>query len=169
MVILSIIYISFIGIPHDIVSKSYLEVCGDLNLVVILHLVWHLYLYKTVDCTTANTVAAAKVLMAYMGQYSHRMAHAVESRRPYWVIIAQKIGLLLSPDLHRVHHTHYDQAFPILNGSTSVLVSFLLKIIPNRRIWLFFFLALSLSDIYLVNYALTSLFGVSTCPTVSSA
>ncbi len=156
-----------LGIPHDIVSKSYLEVCGDLNLVVILHLVWHLFIYKTMDCHTANTVAAAKVLMAYMGQWSHRMAHAVESRRPGWVIVAQKIGLLLPPDFHRVHHTHYDQAFPILNGTTGSLVAFLLKLIPNRRIWLFFFLALSLTDIYIVNYALTSLLGVSMCPTPS--
>ena len=38
---------------------------------------------------------------------------------------AQDAGLLLHPDLHRVHHERYDCNFPILTGWTNRYVQFL--------------------------------------------
>ena len=44
---------------------------------------------------------------------------------PVVVRWAQDAGLLLHPDLHRVHHERYDCNFPILTGWTNRYVQFL--------------------------------------------
>jgi hypothetical protein len=98
-----------------------------------------------------------------MGQWSHRMAHTPHSQRPAWVNFAQNIGFLVSPRLHHLHHTVYDDGFPILSGITAPLISWMNKVMPDRRAWLALFVVLSLSDIALLNFMLTKAFGISSC------
>ena len=144
------------SIPRDIVSKDFLEVCGDLNWVCFLHLAWHLYLFGLpMQCHAANTLLGVKLLMAYLGQWSHRMAHELDSNRPAWVKIGQRIGLLLPPEVHQGHHTSYDDGFPILNGLTLNLVRGLRRVMPDPRAWLVLFAVLSLGDVYALTHIMT--------------
>lgn len=146
-------------IPRDIVSKSFLEVCGDLNLTVALHLVWHVMIWGF-NSPLANAMAGAKIMMAYLGQWAHRMAHTPDSARPAWATTAQSLGLLVTPALHRVHHSgNHDEAFPILSGFTSPFVAWLLKVMPDRRMWLLLFGVMSFGDIYVCTRLLSAVTG----------
>lgn len=148
------------AIPQDIVSKSFIEVCGDLNLVVLLHFMWIYGLFGWKD-SAANVMVGAKLAAAYLGQWAHRMAHTAESKRPQWVRSAQSCGLLVSPDLHKEHHTTYNDGFPILSGVTAPLIGLLNAWIPNKYVWLAIFAVSSFADVWalkhLVSAAFTSL------------
>ena len=145
------------AIPQDIVSKSFIEVCGDLNLVVLLHFIWNAFLFGGISNTSANVMVGSKLAVAYLGQWAHRMAHTCEAKRPQWVKFAQNAGLLVSPALHKEHHTTYDDGFPILSGVTAPLISFLNKTLPDRRIWLVVFAILSLSDVWVLHKLLNAM------------
>lgn len=122
---------------------------------------WHAFLWGGfLAHPAAGAVAGAKISMAYLGQWAHRMAHAPESKRPLWVKAAQAVGILVHPSLHHIHHTNYDDGFPILSGFTAPLVKFLLWIMPDRRMWLVLFLALSLTDIWAMSHVVSYLSGV---------
>jgi hypothetical protein len=103
------------AIPQDIVSKSFVEVCGDLNVTLMLHFAV-LFIRNGFDNGPLNCMMSAKAVCAFLGQWSHRMAHTQLQHRPAWVKTAQNVGLLVSPELHKTHHTVYDDGFPILNG-----------------------------------------------------
>jgi hypothetical protein len=136
-------------------------VVGDLNFVVFVHVLLHMGTFgATMPSGAANTVVAARVLMAYMGQWSHRMAHAPDSQRPAWVRVAQKVGFLVSPALHKVHHTDYNDGFPILSGVTAPLISALIKVMPNRYAWLALFIFLTLFDVLITTTLYTRAMGV---------
>ena len=70
------------SIPRDIVSKDFLEVCGDLNWVCFLHLAWHLATWGLpMQCHAANTMLGVKLLMAYLGQWRRVPRSAPPSAR----------------------------------------------------------------------------------------
>jgi hypothetical protein len=123
--------------------------CGDLNLVALLHLVWLMALNGGLGNRAANTMAASKLAMAYLGQWAHRMAHTPDSLRPRWVRAAQSVGFLVSPKMHKAHHTTYDDGFPILSGVTAPVVGVFNTLVPNRYPWLVAFAVLSLADVQL--------------------
>ena len=153
------------AIPRDIVSKDFFEVCGDLNWVCFLHLAWHIYCFGAdLRCAPANTMLGAKLMMAYLGQWSHRMAHEQPSRRPGWVLLGQRVGLLLPPDVHHGHHMTYDDGFPILNGCTLHLIRALRWAVPNPWAWLALFAALSLTDVYYTTHFLAKAMGIPLYP-----
>ena len=139
-------------------SKPFFEVCGDLNLVALLHLGWLVAANGGLGNARANVMAGAKLVMAYAGQWAHRMAHTPDAARPRWVKAAQRAGLLLDPELHKAHHASYDDGFPILSGLTAPLVAALTKAVPSRAAWLVLFAALSLGDVWLLEKALTAAF-----------
>lgn len=151
------------SIPLDITKKEFVEVCGDLSLAVVLHLAAHFMTWGGVACHAANAVGGAKILMAFMGQYAHRMAHMPPSSRPAIVKIAQSVGLLVHPDLHRAHHATHDKAFPILSGFSASFIDAAVSVVPDRRIWLVLFLTMSLTDIWAVSHLLTRAFGIDAC------
>ena len=128
--------------------------CGDLNLVTLLHLVWILTICGGASNHAVNCMAACKLLWAYAGQMSHRMAHAPV--RPWWATALQGLGLFVSPALHKAHHETYDDGFPILNGVSAPLVAWLNTAIPDRRVWLGFFAVASLTDIVLLTHLTNS-------------
>jgi len=153
------------SIPRDIVSKDFMEVVGDLNWVCFLHLALHLYQFGwEMKSTPANALLAAKLMTAYLGQWSHRMAHEMDSRRPAWVRAGQSVGLLLAPETHSMHHRTYDDGFPILNGITLPLIRFLRAIMPDNRIWLGLFVLLSFTDTYVLTHCLTKALGLPIYP-----
>jgi hypothetical protein len=125
------------------------EVCGDLNLAAALHVAWHLYVWGY-ENKAANTMVAARFFMAFMGQWAHRQAHMPANARQSWVVAAQNIGFLVSPALHKAHHTNYDGSFPILNGWSAPLVAAMERAVPNRYCWLAFFIFLCLADCFIL-------------------
>ena len=144
-------------LPDDIYSKSFLEVCGDLNLVLSIILVKDLLLFKGVN-PTALCLCAAKVLMAYFGQLCHCMCHAPRHCRPAWVTTLQELGLMLHPREHATHHAKYDDNFCIGSGMFNPFVKSLLPM-GGKWTWLGVFIALMVFDVHVMNRFLCSSFG----------
>ena len=126
--------------------------------MALLHLVWLVVINGGLGNRAANTMAAAKLAMAYLGQWAHRMAHTPDSARPAWVRAAQSVGALVSPKLHKAHHTSYDDGFPILSGATTRVVGFFNWAVPNRYPWLAAFVVLSLADVQLYTMLISAYF-----------
>lgn len=63
-------------------------------------------------------------------QTAHKWAHMPV--RPAWVVVAQGLGLLISPVQHGIHHVHFDRAYGILNGWSNGLLDLLLGV-PRHR------------------------------------
>jgi palmitoyl-[glycerolipid] 3-(E)-desaturase len=61
-------------IPDDLVRKDFVDVCGDLNVVVAILMVVNLYLLDITN-PLALFMGGMKIFMAYFGQFSHRSAH----------------------------------------------------------------------------------------------
>ena len=139
-------------------SKPFFEVCGDLNLVALLHLGWLVAANGGLGNARANVMAGAKLVMAYAGQWAHRMAHTPDAARPRWVKAAQRAGLLVAPELHKAHHTTYDDGFPILSGLTAPAIGALNKAVPSRYAWLALFAVLSLGDVWVIEHAVSAAF-----------
>ncbi len=131
---------------------SLLPQCGDLNLVALLHLVWIIGYNGGLGNHYMNCMAAAKLMWGYAGQWSHRMAHTPECERPAWVKSAQGLGVFVKPSLHNAHHRTYDDGFPILNGITTPLITWMNVNIPNRYVWLALFAVMSFGDVIFMTY-----------------
>jgi len=109
---------------------------------------------------TALLLIGFKLLMAYFGQYCHRMSHTHESRQPNWVKSFQKLGLMISTKEHMMHHKSYDSNFCIGSGVCNPLLTWLLNnISSNKWICLGFFLFSSVFDVPIFNYVLKSTCG----------
>lgn len=163
-------------LPHDLCSKSFLEVCGDLNLIVSILV--SVLLILPYDNPTgiplgfsyrepmALTLVAWKLLMAYFGQLCHSMSHMPSSRRPNWVKNLQNFGVMLHPKEHAAHHKTYDDKFCVgsglWNGVVTKALSFTNKLHrtlggsedTNAYTWLAFFSITLFVDVPLFNYAL---------------
>jgi hypothetical protein len=94
-------------IPDDLCRKSFALVCGDLNVAVLAMLPLNYIIWA--DWGKDSLVAfliAAKVLMAYLGQWSHRQAHQVSrAKRGPVTQFLQEAGILTSVGQHHKHHT----------------------------------------------------------------
>ncbi len=138
--------------------------CGDLNLVSMLHMVWILAVCQGYSNHAINCMAGCKLLWAYAGQMSHRMAHTAPSERPWWAVAAQGSGVFVSPKLHSAHHATYDDGFPILNGFTAPIIAFLTKAMPVSKgyayAWLALFAVASLTDVFVLAYAAKAVLGM---------
>jgi len=149
--------------PTDLASKSFLEVCGDLNLVITLYGFLYLVPYCGFAYRTplALCLVGCKLLMAYFGQLCHCMSHTPTNHRPKWVNILQDAGFMISSKEHGKHHQTYDNNFCIGSGLCNGLLSWCLKNITNNKwIWLFTFLLISFVDVPVMNYMLTNYFGL---------
>lgn len=149
-------------IPQDLTSKSFLEVCGDLNMVTSL--IFILYCnpwgpYKMLESNIAMTIISSKLIMAYFGQLCHAMSHMPPHRRPDWISTLQKMGVMVSPKEHWGHHKNYDDNYCIGNGMWNpVLTPFLkftnwlhIQLGSNENIssycWLVGFLCMAVFDV----------------------
>ncbi|MEZ4269857.1 MAG: fatty acid desaturase CarF family protein, partial [Myxococcota bacterium] len=71
-------------LPKDIVRKPFFDVLGDLNPIVIGHLVV-LGAITHFQNPVVNLLLGGKLLFAWWGQFSHRMAHESPDKRSGWV------------------------------------------------------------------------------------
>lgn len=141
-------------LPHDIASKSFVEVCGDLNAFVIGNLFYHgsvlLFFMSPRTRYLYLSLLGAKMLVAYFGQYCHRCAHQPSQRLPRWVRWAQRRGWMVSPAKHRQHHRGYDRNFCIGSGASNAFVNRMFTLWPSQRyawLWLVLFVALTAFDL----------------------
>ncbi len=149
-------------IPNDLASKSFLEVCGDLNVIIGILSVLYLcpgvaFVYRS---PTAVTLVGSKILMAYFGQLCHCMSHTPSNRRPVWVTQLQQWGIMISPIAHGKHHRHYDSNFCIGSGVCNPVLTWLMtNITSNGWVWLMVFSVSVVLDVPLFLYGLKTLGG----------
>jgi ubiquitin-conjugating enzyme E2 variant len=134
-------------IPDDLAQKSYLEVCGDLNLALFIIGLKDLVLFRGTSAVPL-CLWASKMLMAYFGQLCHVMSHTPKAKRPEWVIALQDAGVMLSAKEHLIHHTKYDGNFCIGSGVFNPLLS-TLRPYGDKYTWLVVFLLCGVFDVYL--------------------
>jgi palmitoyl-[glycerolipid] 3-(E)-desaturase len=148
-------------IPIDITMKSIWEVCGDLNATIIYTLIvllspWFFNLRNT----TAFALMACKVLMAYFGQYCHRMSHTPSTQRPFLVQKLQDWGIMISAAEHGVHHKTYDGNFCIGSGIFNPLLTWVIDLnFINQWGYILIFLSMLVFDVPLANFLLTQYAG----------
>ncbi|MGB8328568.1 MAG: fatty acid desaturase CarF family protein [Polyangiales bacterium] len=130
---------------YDISTRRLLDVWGDLN---VLFLVKSLFLFGICGLSsTAFMVAGVGYSLGYLNQYSHRLTHTAPRNRPRLAVWLQEHHVLLPPAVHHIHHTNYDQAFPVLSGHSRKLIQAMLRIVPNGFAWLALFVVLTALDL----------------------
>jgi hypothetical protein len=150
-------------IPQDLTSKSFLEVCGDLNMVTALLFVTYIFGFKLTN-PMGLTLISTKMIMAYFGQLCHAMSHMPPYRRPNWITSLQNMGIMVSPKEHWGHHKEYNDNFCIGSGLWNPVLTPFLKLTNKIHVmlgsnedissycWLVGFLAMALFDIPVTNY-----------------
>lgn len=130
---------------YDISTRRLLDVWGDLN---VLLLVKSLFLFGICGFSpTTFMVAGVGYSLGYANQFSHRLTHTAPRNRPKLAVWLQEHHILLPPAVHQIHHTNYDQAFPVLNGHSRGLIQAMLRVVPNGFAWLALFVALTAFDL----------------------
>lgn len=154
-------------IPSDLTSKSFLEVCGDLNMVTFLITMLYVNPFGPYCLGTSNMalcLISCKLVMAYFGQLCHAMSHMPFHRRPKWVVSLQNYGVMVHPKEHWGHHKNYDDNYCIGSGLFNRLLTPFLKFTDRVHIalgsnlnmsaycWLAGFLAMAVFDIPVLMY-----------------
>jgi len=122
-------------IPHDIVDKPVMCVLGDMNRAVPLNVVAILvsgYFYGF-DDPIYHFCFACKLLMAYIGQLSHRMTHCTSKERPALAHVFEL--LLLEKVEHQKHHKDHGKNFAILCGWFNPWLNSLVNLIGQKTVW----------------------------------
>jgi palmitoyl-[glycerolipid] 3-(E)-desaturase len=141
------------SIPDDIVRKDFVDVCGDLNVVIGLLILLNAVLLP-LDSGIALVMGGTKLLMAYFGQFSHRSAHSMgKSLNPVaqWL---QRRGFMVSTKAHLSHHQAPYNVDYCLVGPGNALIDFMRTVSQSNAAWLSLFLVWSLLDIYAMTYAM---------------
>jgi hypothetical protein len=149
-------------IPSDLACKPFLQVCGDLNLVMTVILTAYLSPYIGFGFHTpmALCLVGCKMLMAYFGQLCHCMSHMPPHNRPDWVTFLQNNGLMISSKEHMIHHASYDDNFCIGSGLCNGIISWSLKnVTDNKWYWLTLFLFSLFAEVPIANYLLCKFAG----------
>jgi len=122
-------------IPHDIVDKPVMCVLGDINRAVPMNAVAILVsaYYYTFDDPVYHYCFACKLLMSYVGQLSHRMAHSTSKERPWF---ARQLEFLLMKKVeHQKHHKDHGMNFSILAGWFNPLLNHIVDVIGRKTVW----------------------------------
>ena len=130
------------AIPYDIVQKDFVDVCGDLNMVVLILIPIYWSMLDIQHSGVASVIGGLKLLMAYFGQYSHKSAHMVT--RATWL---QNHGLMISPKEHTAHHKPPHDTDFCLIGVCNPLIDALRGLTKDNRIWLLLFFIYSIFDL----------------------
>lgn len=152
----------FCSFVQDLTTKSFLEVCGDLN--VVISILFVVYLVPNVGFSFRSPMAlclvGCKLLMAYFGQLCHCMSHTPPHLRPDWVTQLQNMGIMISAKEHNVHHKTYDDNFCVGSGICNPLIRFGRKYLTtNQWAWLGLFLVTLIADVPVFNYLLCNYAG----------
>jgi ubiquitin-conjugating enzyme E2 variant len=143
------------SIPDDIVRKSFIDVCGDLNVVILIVMIINLYLLPITTNPIALYLGALKLGMAYFGQFSHRSAHSVGKSLPKISKLLQQYGIMISQKDHMDHHTPPYSIDYCLIGVCNPIIDALRKVTTSNTIWLSVFLVWSVWDLYLLTQLVT--------------
>merc|ERR1719320_814968 len=122
-------------IPHDIVAKPVMCVLGDMNRAVPLNVLAILvsgYFYGF-DDPIFHFCFACKLLIAYIGQLSHRMSHCTSKERPALAHIFEL--LLIEKVEHQKHHKDHSMNFAILCGWFNPWLNSLVNLIGQKTVW----------------------------------
>merc|ERR1712161_128883 len=107
------------AIPDDLVRKSFIDVCGDLNVVVLIVIGINLCLLDLEKPSgVAFVIGGMKLFMAV------------------WL---QKYGFMISPKEHMAHHKPPHDLDFCLIGLCNPIIDLLRKITTNNMIWLIVF------------------------------
>ncbi len=132
-------------LPHDIATRPLVHVWGDLNGLLLAKGTLTLVLAGV--SPVSRMVIGVGFFWAYVHQFAHRSAHRPRSKLAASTRWLQRSGLLLASAVHREHHTHFDRAFPGLSGFSRKPLQWMLRAVPDRRVWLLLFLLLSVMDL----------------------
>ena len=134
--------------PTDLVQRDLLDVLGDLNTVATLLAVWTLGLLDPFNNPILAYMSCLKLLTAYYGQLSHRLAHTPSSEKSPLVQNLRSVGMMIPLEKHRSHHRPpHDRDFCLI-GVCNPIINFLYhKITRNRIFWMIGFFALALGGI----------------------
>lgn len=143
------------SIPDDIVRKSFIDVCGDLNVVILIVMLINLYLLPITTNPIALLLGAMKLGMAYFGQFSHRSAHSVGKSLPRISKLLQQYHIMISQKDHMDHHTPPYSIDYCLIGVCNPIIDALRKVTTSNTIWLTVFLLWSVFDLYVMNLFVT--------------
>jgi len=134
------------AIPDDLVRKDFADVCGDLNVVILIMTIINCYLLDVTNPSGVSMVIGGmKLYMAYFGQYSHRSAHSFARNAPVaeWL---QKKGIMISPKDHLSHHkAPHDTDFCLI-GLCNPIIMAMRDVTINNAVWLSMFLVWSVID-----------------------
>jgi hypothetical protein len=135
---------------RDIASKPFVQACGDLNMVVAILVVWNCFGMGMIQTPLGRTLTGLKILMAYAGQFNHRVSHQAKHEKHPAVVWLQEHHVLLSNAAHHVHHTEpHDSNFCIGCGVTNLWLNWFIRNVCNSpAIWGVWFLGVSLLDMW---------------------
>lgn len=134
------------AIPDDIVRKDFVDVCGDLNVVVLILAAINLYLLD-LNSGVAMVIGGLKLWMAYYGQFSHKSAHAFGTARDVVANWMQKNGLMISPKDHMAHHKPPHDIDFCLIGLCNPIIDGMRAVTTNNVAWLSLFFVWSIFDL----------------------
>lgn len=134
------------AIPDDIVRKGFVDVCGDLNVVVLILAAINLYLLD-LDSGVAMVIGGMKLWMAYYGQFSHKSAHAFGKSRDAVADFLQKNGFMITPKEHMAHHKPPHDIDFCLIGLCNPIIDGLRSLTTNNVAWLTLFFFWSIFDL----------------------
>lgn len=120
-------------IPSDIVRKDFIDVCGDINMAVVILVPIYVCVLGINDMSLV--MMGLKVLMAYYGQFSHRSAHKFGSTRDAGATWLQNKGFMISPKEHMAHHNPPHDVDFCLIGFCNPVIDQLRRLTRNNRIW----------------------------------
>ena len=73
---------------------------------------------------------------------SHRWSHIRRDQLPALVALLQQSGILLSQEVHSVHHANYDQNFSLMTGWSNPFINWACVHVmgPKNTTWAYLFL-----------------------------
>lgn len=133
------------AIPYDIVQKDFVDVCGDLNVAIMILIPIYCTMLD-LDNGVAMVIGGLKLWMAYFGQFSHKSAHMYGNCNALatWL---QNHGLMISTKEHTAHHKPPHDIDFCLIGVCNPLIDALRTLSTNNRIWVSLFFVWSIFDL----------------------
>jgi hypothetical protein len=139
-------------IPDDISRQGLLAACASVNDIllatVIVHALGMLLLQGRIDLLSVH-VCAWKMSMAYVGQFSHCMAHDVHGRSAF-VRKLQEYRIIAPMASHHIHHKAPHNTNYSLLGRCDFVVEGLIAVAPSHKVHVALMAVLFLCDSHVV-------------------
>ena len=152
-------------IAQDIAIKPLVQSWADLTIPLVGFGLGNLALIACCAPTAMHpsflaSLVSSKVLWAFYGQWSHRMAHSRGAQRTPLARRLQRLGLLVPPHVHHKHHTAPHDTHFCLIGWFGPVVQQIYERVPPRGV-LFLFFAMGFADNVILAALLAPLLGLA--------